>query len=203
MPDIAKSGGADEKMRSAIKRTLTILIIAALSIFCGVTYDRICDKAERAKYPREYTTSVMQHSADLGIPANIIYATIKVESDFRSDLKTDTGGASRIGLMQLSAEDYEIYGGKLGINTDPGLLYEPETNLRIGCYRIYSLYKKYTDWKCVFAAMRAGEGTVDGWLCDSTLTDDSGKLKTIPDTTVAEYVATMEATIAEYDKLYG
>ena len=190
-------------MRTAIKRTLTILIIAALSVFCGVTYDRICDKAERNKYPREYTTTVMKHSADLDIPANTIYAVIKTESDFRSDLKTESDGTVRIGLMQLTANDYELYGGELGIYTDPGMLYEPETNLYIGCYRISVLYRKYTDWKCVFAAMRAGEETVDGWLDDTTLTDDAGKLKTIPDASVAEYTEMIEAAAAKYDKLYG
>lgn len=191
-------------MRTAVKRTLTILIIAVLSVCCGMTYDHICDRAERKKYPREYTTSVMRYSTNLGIPANTIYAVIKVESNFRSDLKTDTDGTVRIGLMQLSTDDYELYGEKLGINTDSGLLYEPETNLRIGCYRISVLYRKYTDWKCVFSAMRAGEDTVDEWLEDPSLTNDTtGKLQIIPDASVDEYVAAIEETVAEYNKLYG
>ena len=91
-------------MRTAIKRTITILIIAALSIGCGVLFDRICDRVERERYPRMYTDSVMKHSADLGIPANVIYAVMKVESNFDSGLKTETGDADRIGLMQLTAD---------------------------------------------------------------------------------------------------
>ncbi len=190
-------------MRTAIKRTITILIIAALSIGCGVLFDRICDRVERERYPRMYTDSVMKHSADLGIPANVIYAVMKVESNFDSGLKTETGDADRIGLMQLTADDYKIYASAIGMNTDPGLLYEPETNLTIGCYRISELYKKYTDWKCVFAAMRVGTDKVDTWLGDATLTDKNGRLTKIPDTETAEFVAELEATVAKYNKLYN
>lgn len=189
-------------MRTAIKRTVTVLLIAALSVCCGVLFDRICDRAERNKYPREYTEEVMKHSSDFGIPANIIYAVIKAESDFDSSLATHNDGTERIGLMQLTPDDYRTYGSELGINTDPGLLYEPKTNLTIGCCRISVLYKKYADWKCVFAAMRAGTDAVDAWLESPTYTDKNGKLQKIPDEATEKYVALLEETVEQYDKLY-
>ena len=99
-------------MRTAFKRTLTVIIIAALSVCCGILYDRLCDRNERAEYPREYTSSVMKYSAEFGVPANIIYAALKVESNFNSALKTGEGENSRVGLMQLSADDYRTYGSR-------------------------------------------------------------------------------------------
>ena len=190
-------------MRTAFKRTLTVIIIAALSVCCGILYDRLCDRNERAEYPREYTSSVMKYSAEFGVPANIIYAALKVESNFNSALKTGEGENSRVGLIQLSADDYRTYGSRLGINTDPGLLYEPETNLTIGSYRISEYYEKYSDWRCVFSAMHSGTDTVDSWLATPELTDSQGKLKTIPDKETADYVERMEKTYAKYNELYG
>lgn len=190
-------------MRTAIKRTVTVVLIAALSIGCGVLFDRICDRAERKKYPREYTEAVMKHSADFGIPANVIYAVLKTESNFDSSLEKHDGGVTRIGLMQLTADDYATYGAELGINTDPGLLYEPKTNLAIGCCRLSALYKRYADWKCVFAAMRAGTDTVDSWLKDPTLTDKNGRLAKIPDNATEKYVSGIEDAVAIYNKLYN
>ncbi len=190
-------------MRTAIKRTLTVIIIAALSIGCGILYDRLCDRAERKEYPRKYTESVMKCSAEFGIPANIIYATLKVESNFDSSLKTESGGTNHIGLMQLTAADYTTFASRLGMNTDPGLLYEPETNLIVGSCRISEYYEKYADWKCVFSAIHSGSDAVDGWLADPTLLDKNGKLMTIPDQETASYVEKVEETLKKYNKLYG
>lgn len=190
-------------MRTAIKRTLTVVLIAALSVACGIAFDRLCDRRDRKEYPRKYSEQISKNSAEFGIPVDVIYAAVKVGSNFDSSLRTGDGDDARIGLMQLTADDYRAYASKLGMNTDPGLLYEPDTNLTLGSCRISQLYGKYSDWRCVFAAMYTGTETVDEWLKDESLVSKSGRLAKIPDDATAEYVSCMESTVAKYSKLYS
>lgn len=190
-------------MRTAIKRTLTVLIIAALSIGCGMTVEKICDSAERKSYPRMYMETVMQNSQAFGIPQNMIYAFIRTESNFDSSAKNTSEQGDRVGLMQLTAEECTRYSTQLGIYSDPGMRYDPETNIKLGSCKIAEFYNKYSDRRCIYAAFAVGSETVDEWLANSELSDEKGHLLTIPDPEVSAYVEKLESTFQMYVKLYG
>ena len=64
------------------------------------------------------------------------------------------------------------------------------------------LYRRYGDWKTVYAAYRAGEAQVDLWLSSTELTDAYGRLKHIPDAAIADYADKMSTTAEFYLKLY-
>lgn len=77
---------------------------------------------------------VDRQAADAGIPADIVRAVVRVESDWDRDL---TGLAGEIGLMQIKPETAREMGFK-GKNDE---LYNPETNIRWGVAYLAAAYK--------------------------------------------------------------
>ena len=78
-------------MRTAIKRTLTVILIAALSVACGIAFDRLCDSRDRKEYPQKYSEQITKNSNEFGIPADVLYAAVKIGSNFDSSLRTGDG----------------------------------------------------------------------------------------------------------------
>ena len=64
------------------------------------------------------------------------------------------------------------------------------------------LFEKYQHWRTVYAALYAGEYTVDSWLRDADCIDESGNLFTIPDRDTEKYVDKFEKTVEIYRNLY-
>lgn len=186
-------------MRKTLINSLIIIIIIALSIGCGFLYDHIADTYQRNKYPRGYNDTVSALSLEYRVPTWAIYTTIKMRSDFDPSLKTEDGG---IGLFSLTAEQYAEIGEELDLAVDAGLLYEPETNLRFGTYWLSSLYIKYGNWDCVWAAIHIGEPTVDEWRWNANYSNADGTLKNIPDEETAEYIENANEIAEIYRKLY-
>lgn len=186
-------------MSKKTANSLAVILILLLSVGCGFLYDTAFTQYRLREYPRQYNDTVIACYYEYGVPVSVIYATVKLESDFDSSLVSEDG---RIGLMQLTREEYDALSAELGKQKDSGLLFEPETNLELGAYKLSVLYEKYQSWKCVFAALHAGEKTVDGWLDDPECTSDDGTLTAIPDKAVKSFVDKLEKTVKIYRELY-
>ncbi len=186
-------------MRKSLINSLIIIIIIALSVGCGFLYDHIADSYQRNKYPREYNDTVSELSLEYRVPTWAIYTTVKIRSDFDASLKSENGG---IGLFCLTNEQYMEIGNALDLAVDPGLLYEPETNLRFGAYWLGELYAKYGNWDCVWAVLHIGEKTVDGWLWNANYSNSDGTLKNIPNEETAEYIKNANKIAKIYRELY-
>lgn len=190
-------------MRKRFKNSLIIITIIALSFGCGWVFDTLFTVYQEKTHPQKYHQEILRFSDEAGIPTVVhqIFATVKVRSDFDSSLVSEDG---KIGLFQLTSEQYYSIGEKLGAVTDHGLLYEPNTNLRFGIFWMSELYTKYgPDDNAVFAAMYAGETAVDTWLADPTLTDEYGLLISIPDEETEKYVKKVSKTTEIYKDLYN
>jgi soluble lytic murein transglycosylase len=177
--------------------SLVVILILILSVGCGFLYDVLFTQYRLREYPRQYNDTVIACYYEYAVPVSVIYATVKMESDYDSSLVSD----DEIGLMQLTRDEYDILSSELGKRTDSGLLFEPETNLDIGTYRLSKLYEKYQSWRNVYAALFAGEDTVDGWLADPENLGEDGEL-VIPDEKTEKYVEKFEKTVEIYRDLY-
>ena len=180
---------------------LPILIILAFSLAFGGIFELFCLGAERLSHPRDYRETVEHYAAQYGVPETVIYAMIRVESNFDS---TKQGKDNEIGLMQLTPALYvqlatEVHDPEM----NAAALHDPDTNIRYGTMYLAKLYQKYGMWSTVYAAWYTGEDTVDAWLKNAKYIDpDFGTLQTIPDEKIAKAVKKAARAQEIYEKLY-
>ncbi len=187
-------------MNKKFLNPLVIILILILSVGCGFLYDTLFTQYRLREYPRQYNDKVIASYYEYAVPVSVIYSAIKLESGYDSGLCGEDGG---IGLMQLTREEYTVLSDELGKYKDSGLLFEPETNIDIGTYKLSKLFIKYQNWRAVYAAMYIGEETVDKWMTDPENLDADGHLLTIPDRETERYVKKFEKTVEIYLELYG
>lgn len=187
------------RIKNTILRSVVIITILILSVICGTIYQAVWHRIDLNNHPREYSEYVEKYSAQYGVPEYIIYAVIKNESGFASNMLSEDG---EIGLMQISPETFGWLLTLTKETMDTGILYDPETNIRYGTYMLSYLFTEYSRWTTVFAIFEAGEERVNEWMEHPEYVDDIGNLKKIPDEDVREYVKSVEETMEVYQKLY-
>lgn len=175
-----------------------ILISFAISIVFGFLFDFAVSQIEFAIYPKapEYAVSVERYSERFNVPEELIWAVIKTESGFNSSAVSDKGA---VGLMQLTESTFnEISTQRLKEGLDPGMRYDPDTNIRYGTYYLSYLYARYNNWDAALAAYNGGLGNVDDWV------DGNGKLSVndIPFKETRNYVKKVNRAREKYEDLY-
>ncbi|MBQ8474262.1 MAG: lytic transglycosylase domain-containing protein [Clostridia bacterium] len=187
------------KYKKALMRSVVIISIIILSVLCGLLYQFIFDKYERNAYPREYQNYVEKYCADYGVPEHLVYAVIKVESDFQSGAVSEKGA---VGIMQITPDTFNWLTTLTKENLNAGMLYDPETNIKYGTYYLSYLYLRYSSWETVYAAYNAGTGNVDEWLGEELENDGAKKLEDIPFEETKEYVKKVNKAAEIYERLY-
>ena len=187
------------KFRDTAKKSAVIIGIILLALLCGYIYQLIGHGSDIKKHPRQYDEFVEKYASEYGVPEQVIYATILNESGFRSNYVSDDG---RIGLMQLSPETLRWLTSMTKESLEPGILYDPETNIKYGTYMMSYLYTKYNRWKTVVAIMVTDEETVAAWSDNPAYSDEHGNLTDIPDRQASNSVEQIEKDIEMYRELY-
>lgn len=183
-------------------RAVAILLIIALSLALAIGMDHLLDKAEEQLYPIEYEKYVRMYSKEYNVPEYVIYAVIKVESDFDPLARSEAGA---MGLMQMMPNTFLWLTGSEHLNE--GLtedsLYVPNVSIRYGTYYLFYLYRKFDyNWNTALAAYNAGEGKVARWLDDPEYSDGEGNLTYIPVAETRNYVKKVNAAMGHYKNLY-
>ena len=185
-------------MRRKAFKTRTVLIILITAILLGFLLDLVFRGAETTLiYPQKYSETVEKYSSLYSVPRELIYATIKTESNFKSDAVSSAGA---IGLMQMLPQTYEWLASRLGENTDPALLYDPDTNIRFGVYYLQYLYSRFGSWEKAVIAYNWGEGNFAEFIKENGYID--GDHSSIPVTETRNYVKRVLDTQKKYRNLY-
>lgn len=189
-------------MKRSAKRFVVIAIIIVASIILGLTVNLMWDIFDKVVHPYEYYEYVSKYSKEYGIPEELIYAVIKVESNFDPNATSSVGA---MGLMQMMPKTFEWLTGAehLGENLPTEALYDPDTSIRYGTYYLRYLYKKFNNVDTTLAAYNGGEGNVAKWLKDPLYSDDGVSLKDIPFEETKNYVSKVNKEIDTYKNLYG
>lgn len=185
-------------------RSLAIIAaILALSIGFGFAFDGIATAIEKNQYPLSprYADDIREVAEKYGIPEVILWATVRTESGFASNLEGKDGG---IGLMQLTPAEFAMIQTEIlgEAPEDAGRLYDPQKNLTCGAAYLSYLYERYGVWETVFAAFDAGTEAVDAWLSNPEYASEFGTLASIPNAKTARYVRDVEKARELYIKLY-
>ena len=190
-------------MNTSIKRILTVLIIVLLSLAVGFGIDLAWESIERRLYPRSYEEIIADASAEFDVPAELLYATVKVESDFDPEAVSKAGA---VGLMQMVPDTFLWLTGDehLGEHLPQSRLTDPEVSIRYGTYYLAYLYRYFDyNWHHAIAAYNGGMGNVAKWLENPEYIDDEGNLKHIPFSETRAYVKKVEKAQEMYLKFYN
>lgn len=151
-------------------------------------------------YPLKYSDYVEKYSALYGVDKSVIYATIKVESNFKPRAESYMDAK---GLMQLLPETFSWLQPKIEGSSKSDDIWDPETNIKYGTFLISYLSKKFETNREVFAAYHAGWGNVDNWLKDGKYSKDKKNLDVIPFDDTRYYVDKIMRTRDLYQELYN
>lgn len=150
-----------------MRRLLAMLVLAA-GVVTAVALAQGTKPGwwQRLWYPLEYEQIVRGHARNYGLDPALLAAVIYQESKFKPNAESTSGA---IGLMQLlpdTAKGIALHTGGSGFRVDD--LYDPEINVRYGCWYLRHLLRKYGDERTALAAYNAGQDNVDRWRRDGT-----------------------------------
>ncbi|MFZ5352982.1 MAG: lytic transglycosylase domain-containing protein [Bacillota bacterium] len=156
----------------------------------------------RLLYPLHFEDIIHKYSKEYQIEAPMIAAVIKTESNFFTFAESPKGAR---GLMQITPSTGKWIADKLKVeNYSDESLYEPEINIRFGCWYIRHLHEYFgNDMRLVLAAYNGGRGNVDKWLKDSSLSEDGKTLDVIPFKETDEFIKRVKRNYNIYTRLYN
>lgn len=179
-----------------ILRIFLILIVLSIMAVLVLLGSR---SVLKSLYPLKYTEFVEVYSNENNLSEDFVYAVIKCESSFKEDAVSSVGAK---GLMQIMPDTFDWINGKIRDGFSYEEIFEPEINIKYGCYLYGYLLKKYGSEEVAIAAYHAGMGNVDKWLTDERYSSDGKNLDDIPFPTTKKYVTKVLETKKIYEKLY-
>ena len=163
-----------------------VLVCAAAAALRGYIVYKI--------YPLEYKEEIKLASEEYSLDKYFVCAVICAESRF------DAGAVSRsgaVGLMQLMPDTAEWAAKKMGLkNYDEKMLYDPKTNISIGCWYLKYLNGLFDgDGRKIIAAYNAGPAKVQEWI-------NGGRMDDIPYKDTEKYLENVRIYYEIYKGLY-
>ncbi len=113
-------------------------------------------------YPLPYPAQVLDGAARNDVPPNLLYAMIREESRFESDVVSRAGA---VGLMQLMPETAKRVARQIDLDLDDDALGDPAVNVTLGAWYAADLLREgrgSVSW--MLAAYNAGPGAADRWV---------------------------------------
>lgn len=191
------------KMRclSRILKGIAIAVVVLGLIGLGVTLflDQITEKTVQ-RYPMNYTDWITEYARAEGIEPAYVASVILAESSYDPQAVSSVNAQ---GLMQILPSTGEWIAGKFDESYVEGCLFDPETNIRYGCWYLGFLMERYGgDKRCSSAAYHAGQGRVDQWLQNPAYSQDGKTLDVIEIDATSTYVDRVLKYYEKYKQLY-
>ena len=180
-----------------MNKKVLIFISIIMSIVVAISIES--KGIKKLIYPRKYSVYVEEYSKEFNLDENLVYSVIKAESKFKKDVVSHKGAK---GLMQISdiTKNWAIEELNLKENID---IFDPETNIKIGCWYLNKLFKQFGDMDLVIAAYNGGSGNVNQWLGNYDYSKDGKKLHNIPFPETSNYVVKVRNNYKNYNMLYN
>lgn len=183
------------------KVLLFVILFVIVAFLAFILYTELSYQTKLQKYPYNYLDYISAFSAEYGLEPFFVLSVIRCESSFDPNAVSSRGA---VGLMQIMPETGKWIAHKLDMDRSykEELLYDPETNIRFGCWYLHFLNGRFhNDSKSVICAYNAGHGTVEKWL-DSDVYSENGRLKVIPYPQTERYFNNVTEAYSAYKELY-
>ena len=180
--------------------TAVVLVLAIAAVVLWLVFDRASNRTIQ-NYPVEYEAFIRESAAQNDLSPAYVASVILAESSYVPDA---VSSANAQGLMQLLPSTAKWIAGKLDEGYAEGCLFDPETNIRYGCWYLGFLMRRYhEDMTCASSAYHQGQGTVDKWLANPEYSPDGATLMTIPSDATRTYVQRILKYYEKYEKIYA
>lgn len=155
------------------------------------------------EHPYHYRELIEAQAEQYNLHPAFVASIVLNESSFRPGVKSS---ADAMGLMQIRPDTGEYINRALDIPSyNHDMLYDPETNIRFGCYYLGELSERFGgDPVLVAAAYNAGPTNVQNWLNNSQYSSDRRTLpiENIPYGDTQTYARRVLRDYAAYKRLY-
>lgn len=158
-------------------------------------------RMDLSRYPMTYAPEIRAAAQEFSLDPAYVASVVLAESSFDAEAVSSAGA---IGLMQIMPATGEWIAGKLEDEPfDVQRLYQPEVNLRYGCWYLRFLLDRYDeDMYTASTAYHQGQGRVDQWLEDPQYSQDGRTLTAISSAVTDTYVNRIMESYANYQELY-
>ena len=195
-----------KEKRIFMKIVKNILLIFAILLFLYFWIVYVLDLPTiimQTIYPQKYSESVEKYAKEYQVDPLLIFAMIKIESNFNENAKSSSDARGLMQLMENTAIEIEnkIEKDKKMIPIEA--LYEPDKNIELGTYYFASLLNQYDNVGVALAAYNAGMGRVDDWIEQGIIYKDGSNLENIPYKETNMYVRKVLNTYQIYQELYS
>ncbi|HHW49215.1 MAG TPA: lytic transglycosylase domain-containing protein [Clostridiaceae bacterium] len=180
-------------------RKARLIVTVAIAMLLIVL---ILNNAAKAMFPLKYKDVVYKHAVEFNIDPYLVFAIIKAESSFNPNAVSSKGA---VGLMQISETTGKWGAENLNMdNYSVSDLYDPEINIRIGCWYLSRLMKEFDfQLDLVVAAYNGGSGNVNEWLKNRDYSSSGASLDKIPFKETERFLKRVKNYHAIYKRLYG
>lgn len=187
-----KKGG-----NKSFKYILIVIIVLVLVVIVVNNYNVIY----KMQYPVKYEEYVRKYAHKYEVDPLLVFSIIKAESGFNSNAISHKHAR---GLMQISETTGKWGASNIGLEDySENDLYDPETNVHIGCWYINVLKSQFNDnIDLVITAYNGGSGNVSKWLKDPRYSTDGYILKKIPFKETENYLKKVKSNYEMYKRLY-
>ena len=185
--------GEKDSLKVIYRVLFVILAVCLLAFFLMLSINFM----ERKRYPIKYEELVEKFAFVYQLDKNMVYAVIKIESNFNERAESKKGAKGLMQIMDSTAEYIAKEKGIVGYD-----IFDAKTNIEFGCYYLRYLLDKFSAEETAIIAYNAGEGKVRAWLKNSQYSDDGMTLKTIPFKETGEYIKKFQKSYLKYQNLY-
>ncbi len=151
-------------------------------------------------YPLKYEDIIYKYSEKYSLDPYLVMGVISAESRFDPNAVSHRDAK---GLMQIKDDTARWCAEKFNTDVSAENLFDPETNIAIGCAYINYLLQIFGgEAETALAAYNGGQGNVSSWLGDGRYSSDGKRLYKIPFGETERYVEKVLARQQIYWKLY-
>jgi len=187
-------------MPKLVKNILMIFLIIVI-IVGGINAIGLKRYVMEKIYPQTYSEYVVKYANEFGVDPWLVYAVIKAESNFDKNVVSNSNAKGVMQLMDNTAE--EVAGTLMADeNFKTEMLFDVETNIKLGTKYLSDLINKYGNYYVAVAAYNAGIGTVDKWISEGVIEADGSNIENIPYKETNMYVRKIIRDYGIYTDLY-
>lgn len=196
-----KRPGRKKRVWPWLVSALLVVLLGGLWLYWSFVWT---PQREKLSYPLHYREEILLCAEEFSLEPCLVAALVFCESSFSPSAVSSAGAT---GLAQIMPETGEWLAGKLDISDyQPDMLLDPYTNLRMGCWYLRYLLDLFSGQRQeALTAYNAGQGTVNKWLQDPSLSLDGKTLISdkIPGRDAKEYAKKVEQHYEKYLEIYG